>query len=368
MTGIGRYLDRLLESLSLFDTQNQYILFYNALKGHRPQRDTNNNGFSIISTRWPNKMLFKLWAHTSYPPIENLIGPIDVFHAPSYEMPPAKKASLVLTIHDLVFMVRPELASPSAVRDIGPWIKLYANRADIVIADSNSTASDVVHYLGLPPEKVMTVYPGATRISRASVHDVQKAKDELGIKGDFILVVGSLEPRKNVIRLFKAFEYSGLARDFELILAGPIGWRTKDIIETWQSLPCQRRIRRLDYVSEKTLSALYTDASFLAYPSIMEGFGLPILEAMSVGCPVLTSNTSSMPEVAGDAAVYVDPLDIESIAEGLRRLSSDLALRKNLAAAGRRRVSQFTWERTALQMMEIYKKANDMRGIGRGMK
>jgi glycosyltransferase involved in cell wall biosynthesis len=353
-TGIGRYLDKLLGALLTIDNENEYILFHNAFKGLRPNRLFGNGNANIVSSRWPNRMLSYLWSRTSWPSIEYLIGPVDVFHAPAYQMPPVRRGLAVLTVHDLVFMIHPEMASPEAVMELGPWIKRYAERADIIVADSNATASDIEKYLGIPSGKIKTVYPGANIFPKLIDDEIWRVKRELGINGDFILSVGNLEPRKNLARLFRAFERSGLARDFELVLVGPKGWHYGEIFETWQSLPCNNRIHWLSYVSEEILSALYSGASFLVYPSIMEGFGFPILEAMSAGCPVVTSNISSMPEVAGNAAVYVEAFDIDSIADGMKQLASDSRLRMSLAKAGHDRVAKFSWENTARQMMEIY--------------
>jgi len=357
-TGIGRFVGQLLGGLASVDKENSYILFFNALKGPVPTDIPGNGNFETISIRWPNRLLNVAWAYSPYPKIESFTGALDVFHAPSFQMPPVRRAASVLTIHDLVFLLHPEMAIPSSVRHFGPRIRHYTRRANIIVADSNATAKDIIDHLEAPPERVKTVYPGATIIPRADRAQVDAARQKHGIRSDFILFVGAIEPRKNLARLFEAFGISGLHRDLELVLVGPKGWHTKEIFATWESLPCRRKIRWLDYVEDADLAALYSGAAFFAYPSLLEGFGLPILEAMSVGCPILTSNVSSMPEVAGDAAIYVDPLDVDSIANGMRRLADDSDLRKALAELGQKRVKLFSWERTAREMIGIYELAH----------
>jgi glycosyltransferase involved in cell wall biosynthesis len=360
-TGIGRFVGQLLNGLAAIDRDNSYILFFNALKGPVPDDIPGADNFKILPIRWPNKLLNAAWAYSLFPKIETFTGSLDLFHAPNFQMPPTRKAASVLTIHDLVFLLHPEMAIPASVRHFGPRIRHYAARADIIVADSHATANDIVTHLDVRPERVRTVYPGATRLREAGQNEIESIRRKHGIGQNYILFVGAIEPRKNLARLFTAFDLSGLHRDFELVLVGPKGWHTDNIFATWRGLPCRDRIRWLDYVDDTDLAALYSGAAFFAYPSLLEGFGLPILEAMSVGCPVLTSGVSSMPEVAGDAALYIEPFDIDSIACGLRRLADDTALRLNLATLGRQRVELFTWERAASEMIEIYGHACDLR-------
>ena len=360
-TGIGRFVGQLLGGLASVDSENSYALFFNALKGPVPADIPRNENFETISIRWPNKLLNAAWAYSPFPKMESFTGALDVFHAPNFQMPPVRRAASVLTIHDLVFLLHPEMAIPASVRHFGPRIRHDPRRADIIVADSDATAEGIIEHLDASPERVKTVYPGATIIPRVTEEQIKAVTRKHGINSDFIFFVGAIEPRKNLARLFKAFDRSGLHRDLELVLVGPKGWHTKEIFDTWEALPCREKIRWLDYVEDADLAALYSGATFFAYPSLLEGFGLPILEAMSVGCPVLTSNLSSMPEVAGDAALYVDPLDIDSIASGMRRLANDAELRKALAERGQKRVKLFSWERTAREMIAIYEHARDIK-------
>jgi glycosyltransferase involved in cell wall biosynthesis len=358
-TGVGRYVLKMLEALARRDEQNSYVLFYNGLGGAVPNGLPINDNFRVTRFRWPRKLLTATWAYTEFPDLERFVGDVDVFHCPGFQVPPSRRSATVFTIHDLIALSHPELSIPSSVRHFRPRVKHYARRADMIAAVSKATAAVAMEHLDLPEDKVAVVYPGATHFRRADPDDVSGMKNRFGIKGDFILFVSRLDPRKNLARLFRAFEMSSLAADFEFLFVGPKGWRMEEMIKTWRSVKCSERIRWLDYVTDDDLGRLYSGAAFLAYPSIVEGFGLPILEAMSVGCPVLTSNVSSMPEVAGDAAFYVDPFDVDSIAQGLVQLASDSDLRDKLAGAGYERVKSFTWDKMAENILAVYERASE---------
>ncbi len=360
MTGIGRYLYKLVDALSEQDKHNEYLLFWSNLTIPPPKSLPKTKNMRVISYRIPGKAITALWAYTSFPQIETFTGPIDVFHAPCFQVPPAGRAARVFTIHDLIPITNPELAIPSSVRHFRPRAKHYAKRADIIVAISKATARDIINYLDVPEEKISVIYQGTTFLPKPSGVKMAEVRKKYALSPNYILFVSRLDPRKNIARLLKAFEISGLSSDWELVIAGPKGWRMEETNRIWNSLTCKSQIRRLNYIEDEELSALYGGAAFLAFPSLMEGFGLPILEAMSVGCPVLTSNVSSMPEVGGGAALYVDPFSVESISAGLIKLANDSALRSKLSQLGYHQAAKFTWDKTASQMIEVYKKAFDI--------
>jgi glycosyltransferase involved in cell wall biosynthesis len=359
-TGIGRLVKEILVGLAKVDKENEYILLHNIAKGPLPADIPVQPNFRATTIYFPNRALNILWAYTQFPKVEKYTGPLDVFHGPNFQMPPTKNCATILTIYDLTFMLYPEMAIPASVRHYGPRIREYIRRADIITTISDATADDIVKHLQVPRERIVTIYPGAIPLrcpSKDAITDVRKI---YGIRENYILFVGCIEPRKNLVRLSKAFDESKLSKDFELILAGPKGWHTDDIFATRDSLSCREKIHWINYVEDNHLGLLYAGATFLAYPSILEGFGLPILEAFSVGCPVLTSNISSMPEAGGDAALYVDPFDIDSISEGLIKLASDGVLRQKLTQLGYKQAANFTWDKTASQTIEAYKKACEL--------
>ena len=359
-TGIGKLLENLLAALNKYNAENEITLFFNSLRGEIPDGIPDNNNFIIKRTRVPNRLLNVGWAYINFPPTEYLLGDKDVYYSPNFQAPPAKKMGRVITIHDLVFYTDPELAMPEAVRHYKYRIKTYAERADIITADSYATASEISKHLGINQNRIRVVYPGAIPLKEISNEETESILNKFKL-GKYLLFIGCLEPRKNLIRLFKAFEQSKLYKDMTLALAGPRGWRFEVLEAVWNSLKCKDRIRWLNYVSDEELSALYRNAEFFAFPSIAEGFGLPILEAMSAGCPVLTSDRSSMPEVAGNAAYYVDPFEIDSISNGLIKLASDTALRNQISDSGLARFREFSWDKMASELMAIFKEVLDNR-------
>jgi glycosyltransferase involved in cell wall biosynthesis len=360
-TGIGKYTLNLLKALSAIDNSNEYIMFYNDANRHGPEDLPVTPNFKLIIAHWPHNLLSAMWAHTNFPAMERFVGKIDVLHALGFQVPPTIKAIKVFTIYDLVPLTHPQLAPQSKFRIKRPRFKFHATRADMVVAISQATANEAKQLLELPDEKVVVVYPGTISIDRAGGDAIGEMKKKFGLLRNYMLFVSTIDPRKNLPRLMRAFERSGLAEAYDLVLVGSPGWYMEETFSIWEELNCKKHIYWLKYVSDSDLSALYSGASFFVYPSLLEGFGLPILEAMSVGCPVLTSHVSAMPEAAGEAAVYVNPYEIDSIAEGLKRMAGNKELREKLSRMGYERVSQFSWDNAARQMNEVYKRASEIK-------
>jgi len=360
-TGIGKYTLNLLKALSAIDNSNEYIMFYNDPNGHNPEDLPAAPNFKLITAHWPHNLLRATWAYTNFPAMERFVGRIDLLHALGFQVPPTSKAVKVFTIYDLVPLTHPQLVPQSKFGIKRPRFKFHATRADMVVAISQATANEAKRLLELPDEKVAVVYPGTISIVRAGDDAIGEMKKKFGLLRNYMLFVSTIDPKKNLPRLMRAFEQSELAGAYDLVLVGPPGWYMEETFSTREELSCKKHIYWLKYVSDSDLSALYSGASFFVYPSLLEGFGLPIFEAMSVGCPVLTSNVSSMPEAAGEAAVYVNPYEIDSVAEGLKRIAGDKKLREKLSRMGLERVSQFSWENAARQMIEVYKRASEIK-------
>jgi len=272
----------------------------------------------------------------------------DVFHATNLARGRIRGGvRLTATIHDLTTWTMPQLHARSNVRADAAFADLL-RRADALIAVSECTKNDAVRFLGLPAEKITVVHSGvAPQFFDASAGDV---RERYGLKRPFILSVGTIEPRKNIDGLIRAYRAlpQDLRDEFELVLAGPMGLAGAETAELVRS------VRYLGYIPERDLPPLTAAASVFAYPSLYEGFGFPVAQAMAAGVPVITSNVSSLPEVAGDAAVLVDPRSEAELVKALQRVLGSAALRAEMAGRGRNRVERFRWELCAKRSWEFF--------------
>jgi glycosyltransferase involved in cell wall biosynthesis len=256
----------------------------------------------------------------------------------------------VVTIHDLGYLHEPG-AHPRWQRlMLDATTRWNARAARRVIAVSSQTKSDLVEHYGIPPDRVSVIHSGVDS-SRFRRLDPAPVLQELGIQPPYLLFLSTVQPRKNVVRLIDAFEALG-DRDLSLVIAGRSGWLADGIEQRIAASGTVQSVYRLGYVADQAVPALYNGAAAFVLPSLYEGFGMGVLEAMACGCPVVVSNCSSLPEVAGDAAVLIDPYDVGAIRDGIRRVL-DPDVRDALVAAGLRRAATFTWQRAALQTLAV---------------
>lgn len=307
------------------------------------------------------------WAQTILPFWANK-DELDVYWGPAHRIPHllSHKIARVVTIHDLVWKFAGETMRPLN-RVIERVLMPDAVRlADRVVADSQSTAEAIVIEFPLAKMKTQVIYLGATELPPPSASDVLL---ELGIDRSYMLFVGTLEPRKNLRRLLQAYATldSSIQAKYLLVIAGGKGWGNQDMVTLIRELRIENSVRLTGYVNDEMLATLYQYALFLAMPSLYEGFGLPLLEAMSFGVPVLTSSCSSMPEVAGDAGFLVEPLNIDSIAQGVAKLLTDERYRNSLAVRAKSNAARFGWEKAAKEIMEVFKQAVLVRQAGGGL-
>lgn len=303
--------------------------------------------------------LLNLLAQTPKNPIlgqlEHRFGQPDVYHGTNYAVYPCRHSQRVMTIYDLSFLRYPEYVT-AVVRTYSQRVRQCLDWTDLVVTISESSKRDIVELLGVPPELVW-VTPLASRYAddAQAISYVVKAVD-LGDR-PYILFVSTLEPRKNVVRLIQAFDRLKTQHqiDHQLVLVGQKGWQFEPIFEAIAASPWRHHIRHLDYLSDAEVAYCYQNADVFAYPSLYEGFGLPVLEAMTLGCPVVTANTSSLPEVAGDAALLVDPTSVEGLAEALKRVVGDRSSRQTMIAKGHQQAAQFSWSRTAKSTLAAYR-------------
>lgn len=282
---------------------------------------------------------------------------LDVFHGTVNAVPAGIRAATAVTVHDLAFMKYPDQVTNKRYVYLKRMIVGSVNRADLVLTPSVATKNDIVDVFGTAPEKIVVTPLGVdARFRPVSAESIATVRRDFALERPYVLAVGTLEPRKNLPMLVRAFAALRTEIPHDLVLAGPGGWLMDDIEQTIAESGIQGRVRRIGFADEGALVALYSGADLVAVPSIYEGFGLAVIEAMATGAPVLTSNVSSLPEVAGDAAVLVDPTNLESVVEGLRLGLGSNELRHRLRRAGPARAAGFTWERTAAETMAAYQR------------
>ena len=264
----------------------------------------------------------------------------DLFHGLNQRLPKVRMRRAIATFHDL-FVMTGEYSTPEFRKRFTEQARDAAARADGIIAVSEFTKRQVVELLGYPAERVFVVHHG-TRVLRFSAVPREKV----------VLCVGAIQTRKNTARLVKAFE--SLNGEWRLVLAGSFGYGAEEIGRRIEASPARARISVLGYVTPEELAKWYARAAIFAFPSLDEGFGMPLLEAMAAGTPVITSNCSALPEVAGEAAMLVDARNVDEVASVLQRLAGDEALRKELAEKGRERAALFTWEKAVQETWSVY--------------
>ena len=282
---------------------------------------------------------------------------LDLFHTTSFTDTGFFDGPVLFTVHDLTFLTHPECHQPvNRAHCLRSTLRAVWQDA-LLAVDSEATADEVRRWFHLPAERMQVVYPAPSPVfvaleggERAAAE--RRLAERFGVEGPFVLFVGTLEPRKNLARLIEA--YSGLdpalRRSTPLVLVGGGGWKQQVVF----SADWPESVRRLGRVDEPDLVALYNAASVVAYPSLVEGFGLPVVEAMACGTPVLTSNVSSLVEVGGDAALCVNPLDVAAIRGGLESLLRDPSMRRRCREAGFQHAARFSWQRAADQVIAIY--------------
>lgn len=356
-SGVGFYTQNLLESLASIDSMNEY--YYLTTQRNIPHLKLNGNNFILMHTyiSFENHIFGDFWQNL-YLPLRLAALNIDVFHGPAVFLPLVKLGfKTVVTIHDLVSFLFPQTVPRKYSLYMQLMTRLSARFADGIIASSESTRQDLSKHLKIHPEKIKVIHLAVDEsFKRVEDKDqIQKILEKYKIDSEFVLFIGNLEPRKNLTRLFEAFAIAhNKIPSYKLVVAGTRGWLYSDIFETVARLNLSDKIIFTGYIDAEDLPALYSAAQVFVLPSLYEGFGLPILEAMSCGAPVITSNMGSIPEVAGDSAILIDPYDIKAIADGLLEVFSNRQLREELMEKGLRRAKNFSWKRVAEETLGVY--------------
>jgi glycosyltransferase involved in cell wall biosynthesis len=351
--GINWYIRNLLTHLPRFDHDNRYTAFI---------------GDGRFTS--PGLALRLSWLPTFRPVVrilwEQVVQPfalrkerVDLLHALAFVTPLLSPCPSVVTIHDLSFLLYPEGFKRSKRFYLGLFTRLSARRARCIIAVSESTKRDVVRLLGVSPEEVEVVYSGIDEVFRPLNEDqVAVFRSKRGLPERFILFVGTIEPRKNVTRLIEAFATLRPCdpAPLKLVIGGAKGWFYEDVFARVEELGLEGQVMFPGYIPVSELPLWYNAAELFVYPSLYEGFGLPPLEAMACGTPVVAANTSSLPEVVGEAGLTVDPLDVEGLAEAMRQVLSNEILWQEMRERGLQRAKGFSWTKTAQETVQVYRR------------
>jgi glycosyltransferase involved in cell wall biosynthesis len=352
--GNESYAVNLIEALAQIDSANDYTIYV-----------TTNEARDRFTNRWSNFKVRSTLPHTPLIRIPLTLSaelrkrPIDVLHV-QFTAPPFCPCPVVVSIHDLSFEHLPETFKRRSRTQLRLTVRYSARRAARILSLSEHTRRDIIETYGINAERVSAI-PLAAAEHFAPVDDnreLQRVRHNYGIDGDYILCVGSIQPRKNLARLIRA--YASLRGSFtadklpKLVLVGKCAWLYDETLRTLDKAGVKDRVVLTGYVPESDLPALYSGALCFVYPSYFEGFGLPPLEAMKCGAPVIVGDRTSLPEVVGDAALTVDPFDVEAIAAAITRLINNSSLRRELSVRGQERARAFSWRETAQKTLSVY--------------
>jgi glycosyltransferase involved in cell wall biosynthesis len=358
--GIGRYTRGLARALTHLGLESGTLTFFTSERLPPDEPPYQLAPARVLVRPIGHRNLTRLWHRLHIPlPAELLMGACDLIHGPDFVLPPALFARRVVTIHDLAYRHFPEAAQPGIATYLAAELPRTLRAADHIIAVSEATARDLVEQFSCARERISVVYPGVDAAFTAPVDDITIAalRRSYQLTQPFILAVGTIEPRKNYRRLITAFAEATRRPDGPplLVFAGRLGWLYDDVLEAAARADVADRVRFLGYVPDHHLPALYHAATALAMPSLYEGFGIPIIEAMATGTPVICSTAGALPEVAGDAAILVDPLDVEALADALLLVFTEAARRQELIERGTLRSRIFSWKTAAEAHWQVYR-------------
>lgn len=381
--GVGHYTYYLVKNLLKLDKQNEYVLFFDNL--------LSKNAAEELVARASNAEIkfFPFHRYKHYLPLafSHLLvaaalekEKLDIFHSPAYVLPLAYKGRAVVTVHDLAIYKHPEwfpkkffIGQKFSTKILVPE---SLKKAEKIIAVSGHTKKDIIEIFVVNPGKIEVIYEGVETEDPSPEKETvcglenkicfDDMKEKYGLEEEYVLFLGTVEPRKNIVALVRAFaalaeRNKEIGEKYQLVLAGAKGWKYKDVFSEIEKAKKKigevNLIKYLGYIPAGDKVALIKHSSCFVFPSLYEGFGLPVLEALSLGVPTITSNVSSLPEVAGGAAITVDPRKTEDLSAALEKVLSDENLRASLSREGKKQAGKFSWEKCAGETLEVYKKA-----------
>jgi glycosyltransferase involved in cell wall biosynthesis len=355
--GIGRYAASLARAL-VDREPGRFALFYNRTRATEPPAGLGGVPARTVPAGYKPWRMAVWLGHLAGLSFHRLVPGARLFHATEHLLPPLRGVPTVLTVHDMIFKLFPEHQKRLNYWYLNATMPLYCRRASAIITVSEASKQDIVTYYGLDPARITVVYEAASpEFAPAPDEQADEARRRYGLPERFALVVGTIEPRKNLLRLLQALQHlrdQGLV--VPLVVVGSRGWLYDELFRTLEGMTLRRDVHFPGYVPAVDLPLLYNAATLAAMPSVYEGFGLPILEAMACGTPVVSSDAPCLPEIGGNAARYFDPYDTEAMAASVREVWTDTELRAEMQAQGLVQAARFSWARAAEETLEVYER------------
>ena len=361
-TGVGQYCKGLVGAMIKLDRKNHYSIFgllWMLKKFSPPIRQQPNLTYRLIRYL-PSKVYSKLIKSRLAPPIDLLLGfPADLYFYPNFVSFPLLRGKSVVVIHDLSFIKYPQFVQGANRKYLSRFVPQSIEKAAHIITISKNSKAEICEYYKVPEEKIAVVYPAADLnfFFPRDESEILNVRDKYGIDRKYILYTGTIEPRKNIVGILDAYSQlePKLRDEYQLVLGGGMGWLAEEINSKLKDLK-KLNIKATGYIDDEDLPALYSGASLFVFPSHYEGFGMPPLEAMACGVPVITSNVSSLPEVVGGAGILVGPNDTNELVESMEKLLKDPALRCKFKERGLKQAAKFTWEESASKLIKVFEK------------
>ncbi len=343
--GISEYAYQLILEFSKLKTDHKFIIYLKDKPISDMPTPSANFTYRIIGPR-------KMWTQFGLPLSLYFGKRPDIFFSPTHYAPRFSPIPTAIAIMDLSYIYFPDLFNKKDLYQLQNWSKYSIKNAAAIFTISNSSQNDIIKEYAVDSQKIHPIYLGIKSNESIKNYSMDDLRKKFGIESDYILFVGTLQPRKNITRLIEAF--SQIKNDkLNLVIVGKRGWQYTDILSAPEKYGIENKVKFLDFVADEDLPSLYKNAVCFALPSLYEGFGLPVLEAMKFGCPVVTSNVSSLPEAGGDAALYFDPNDTSDIAKVLTKVISDAKLREEMIKKGYNQIKKFSWEKTAKETLNV---------------
>jgi glycosyltransferase involved in cell wall biosynthesis len=354
--GVGRYVKELANALLGLCSGEEISFFYNDPEGRMP--DPPLDAFPRIVLQFPQRAwsMGVLLASCAGITMDRFFRSPNVFHATHHLLPPMRKSRTVMTLYDMTFALYPQTHLPVLRWSANLVLPRYLRSCDKIIAISENTKQDAVRLYGIDPRKIIVTHLAVKGTFRPETPEQQAfIRERYGLPARFLLYVGTIEPRKNLAILLSTYRnLLDKGFDISLVIAGGKGWYYENFLREMKRLHLENKIILPGYVPDEHLPGLYSSAEAFVYPSLYEGFGFPVLEAMACGTPVICSNTSSLPEVAGDAAILLPPGDINIWEQAIRKILKDDQLRADMRRKGLQQAARFTWEKTARKTLDVY--------------